>query len=196
MNHTTNYQLSQWEAEDRVTRERVNADNAAIDTALKANADAVAAITPSPWVKLVDFTLEEETLAQFEVDVSIDLSQYIKLVILPTITYDAYLTSYCTMRYNGVSGQVYQHHRNSTAYCAQPYSAYSYLTEIEVREHTNGVFTRQRTMQTDGSIVEDQCYVTKSDLGGGTLTSISFIAPANTLHLHAGSRVVIYGLKW
>ena len=43
MNKTTNYQLSQWEKTDRIQMENFNSDNAKIDTALKANADAVAA---------------------------------------------------------------------------------------------------------------------------------------------------------
>ena len=40
MNHTTNYNLNQWEAGDRVTRDDFNADNAAIDAALKTIADS------------------------------------------------------------------------------------------------------------------------------------------------------------
>ena len=40
MNHTTNYNLNQWEADDRITREDFNADNAAIDAALKTIADS------------------------------------------------------------------------------------------------------------------------------------------------------------
>ena len=40
MQKTTNYQLNQWDAEDRVTREDFNADNAKIDAAIKAVADA------------------------------------------------------------------------------------------------------------------------------------------------------------
>ena len=43
-NHTTNYDLNQWEGTDRVLRTEFNADNAKIDAALKANADAVAAL--------------------------------------------------------------------------------------------------------------------------------------------------------
>ena len=43
MTRTPNYDLSQYEAEDRVTRESFNADNAAVDTALKAVADAASA---------------------------------------------------------------------------------------------------------------------------------------------------------
>ena len=40
-NHTTNYNLNQWGATDKVLRTEFNADNAKIDAALKANADAV-----------------------------------------------------------------------------------------------------------------------------------------------------------
>ena len=42
-NHTTNYNLNQWEAADKVLRADFNADNAKIDAALKANADGIAA---------------------------------------------------------------------------------------------------------------------------------------------------------
>ena len=40
MNHTQNYQLSQWDADDPVLRTDFNADNAKIDAALKAETDA------------------------------------------------------------------------------------------------------------------------------------------------------------
>ena len=42
-NHTTNYDLNQWEGTDKVLRTEFNADNAKIDAALKANADAASA---------------------------------------------------------------------------------------------------------------------------------------------------------
>ena len=42
MNKTANFQLTQWEKTDRIMMEDFNRDNAAIDTALKGNADAVA----------------------------------------------------------------------------------------------------------------------------------------------------------
>ena len=41
--HTTNYDLNQWEGTDKVLRTEFNADNAKIDAALKTNADAIAA---------------------------------------------------------------------------------------------------------------------------------------------------------
>ena len=40
MTKTTNYQLNQWAKSDRVMMDDFNADNAKIDAALKANADA------------------------------------------------------------------------------------------------------------------------------------------------------------
>ena len=43
VDHTTNYQLSQWETTDRILMSDFNADNAKIDAALKANADAISA---------------------------------------------------------------------------------------------------------------------------------------------------------
>ena len=44
-NHTPNYQLNQWEATDQVRRTDFNEDNAKIDAALEANAQAIAAET-------------------------------------------------------------------------------------------------------------------------------------------------------
>lgn len=43
MNKTANFQLNQWEKTDRIMMEDFNRDNAAIDAALKSNAEAVAA---------------------------------------------------------------------------------------------------------------------------------------------------------
>lgn len=45
MTQTTNYSLNQWAKADRIQMEDFNSDNSKIDAALKANADAVAAVT-------------------------------------------------------------------------------------------------------------------------------------------------------
>ena len=42
MNQTTNYQLSQWDAEDRILREDFNADNAKLEQALAGIAETLA----------------------------------------------------------------------------------------------------------------------------------------------------------
>ena len=44
LNQTANYGLSQWEATDRILMEDFNKDNGKIDTALKENADNIAAL--------------------------------------------------------------------------------------------------------------------------------------------------------
>ena len=44
MNQTTNYQLSQWEASDRILMSDFNNDNAKIDAALKTQAEAISAL--------------------------------------------------------------------------------------------------------------------------------------------------------
>ena len=58
MQHTQNYQLSRWEKDDRIMMEDFNADNAKLDAALSAKADAedvtalaetVAALTASAF---------------------------------------------------------------------------------------------------------------------------------------------------
>ena len=46
-NHTPNYQLSQWERDDRILMEDFNADNAKIDAAIKAEAEVRAALKSS-----------------------------------------------------------------------------------------------------------------------------------------------------
>ena len=62
MTKTTNYQLPEWEKTDRVQMKDFNDMTATLDTALKANADAIAAETTArvagdALVKLVDLTL-------------------------------------------------------------------------------------------------------------------------------------------
>ena len=55
MNHTPNYALSQWEKSDRVLMEDFNADNAKIDGALKAEANARAAETAALRAAIAKF---------------------------------------------------------------------------------------------------------------------------------------------
>ena len=74
MTKTTNYQLNQWAKSDRVMMDDFNADNAKIDAALKANADAIAAETTARiagdmLVKLKEITVTSE-IAQIVMDFS------------------------------------------------------------------------------------------------------------------------------
>ena len=67
MQHTQNYQLSRWEKDDRIMMEDFNADNAKLDAALKANADAVSALQTG---KADAAALSEETSARTAADSS------------------------------------------------------------------------------------------------------------------------------
>ena len=88
MQHTTNYNLNQWEDADRVTRADVNADNTKLDAALTGLDSAIAGIEPSPLVKVWGTTLTEET-TQIDLDVAqLGLADYVLLILaanLPAI---------------------------------------------------------------------------------------------------------------
>ena len=90
MEQTSNYQLNQWDKTDRIQMEDFNADNAKIDAALAAEAEAreaadTALASQSCYVKLLDLTLQEDT-QKWDIDMSdIDLTQYQKLVIYPRL---------------------------------------------------------------------------------------------------------------
>ena len=74
MTKTTNYQLNQWAKPDRVMMDDFNADNAKIDAALKANADAIAAETAARIADDPYPTICEVVTAQAKAQVSMDLS--------------------------------------------------------------------------------------------------------------------------
>ena len=74
MTKTTNYQLNQWAKSDRVMMDDFNADNAKIDAALKANADAIAAETAARIADDPYPTICEVVTAQAKTQVSMDLS--------------------------------------------------------------------------------------------------------------------------
>ena len=87
--HTPNYNLSQWEAEDKVLRTDFNADNARIDAAIKAvdqkaerKADQTAleeACAAWPYVRVAEYT-SRSAASRLNVDVSaVDFTRYHKI---------------------------------------------------------------------------------------------------------------------
>ena len=74
MNHTTNYQLPKWEKTDRIQMKDFNDMTATLDTALKANADAIAAETAARIADDPYPTICEVVTAQAKTQVSMDLS--------------------------------------------------------------------------------------------------------------------------
>ena len=109
-NYTPNYQLHQWEPEDKFLRTDFNQDLSKIDTAL----GAVAADTTFP--KLLDLTLEQDT-QKWDIDMSkIDLTQYQKLVIYPHLKGNVDQTVY--IHINGLTSGYYGV-GNNTSHCGE-----------------------------------------------------------------------------
>ena len=73
LRQTANYQLSQWDAEDRILREDFNRDNAALDKAISEARKA------SPYCVICSAVLSEESNS-YDLDVSkVDFSEYYKV---------------------------------------------------------------------------------------------------------------------
>ena len=71
VDHTTNYQLSQWETTDRILMSDFNTDNNKIDAALKANAEATAALTQTVGTKADASALTAEVSARAAADTAL-----------------------------------------------------------------------------------------------------------------------------
>ncbi|MCI9515202.1 MAG: hypothetical protein HFF61_12855 [Oscillospiraceae bacterium] len=67
MEHTENYQLSQWAKQDRIQMQDFNADNQKLDTALKAEADARAAETSARQAVLDTHTAQIAKLGNCQI---------------------------------------------------------------------------------------------------------------------------------
>ena len=65
MNHTPNYQLNQWEADDRVQRVDFNADNAKIDAALAGLPVELRRVKLTGAAKKITFDLTDVDLEQY-----------------------------------------------------------------------------------------------------------------------------------
>ena len=93
MTKTTNYQLNQWDATDRVLREDFNSDNRKIDAAIKAVYGAI------PYVKLLDVVTEVQA-EQIDLDLSeIDCTKYWQFDLFATVS--ATENTYIYVRCNG-----------------------------------------------------------------------------------------------
>ena len=101
MTKTTNYQLNQWAKPDRVMMDDFNADNAKIDAALKANADAI--VQKGVLTKLKEYTFNGSSAdlnSQLSLDVhDIDWNAWQAVIIdtelYGTLNTDATLSPNC-----------------------------------------------------------------------------------------------------
>ena len=80
VDHTTNYQLSQWEATDRILMSDFNDDNAKIDAALKSQADAIAAKAAQSALDTVSGQLAAEVAQRQAADTALENQVGLKLI--------------------------------------------------------------------------------------------------------------------
>ena len=109
MNHTPNYQLSQWAKSDRVLMDDFNADNAKIDAALKVQSDALSRESDARaagdfFVRLGETAVTADT-PQVRLDLPSNLAQFQQLFLCTTLKSTEGRTIY--MWYNNERGQVY-----------------------------------------------------------------------------------------
>ena len=101
MNQTSNYQLNQWEKNDRIMMEDFNHDNAQLEAALNTIWETF------PLVKLISKTLPEET-THTDLDLSgIDLTDYRLLQLYVRIPSATIPSHYLAMQVNGLSSGYY-----------------------------------------------------------------------------------------
>ena len=185
MTKTTNYQLNQWAKSDRVMMDDFNADNAKIDAALKANADAIAAETTAriagdALVKLKEITVTSET-TQLSIDMSdIDLNLYEKIILYPHLP--------------GNDITDFRFHLNDAAktQMASCTPCHRACPQIEVF-HGEGFYYSHSTELTTTAINHSIGYVADSAFGPAGPDAVVFYKPSGKFS--AGGTVRIYGLK-
>ena len=199
-NHTTNYDLNQWEGTDKVLRTEFNDDNAKIDAALKANADAIAAEAAAReaatenvtrFTKLKDYIAPQGSVLinevyTLEVDVS-DINfaewQYVHL--------DLYL--------KGTEAQAQVRVNDKTNSCEYVYPSSGFSsggtgTLLHLPVNMEGRFADRITFHV-GQIGDRQLVCTAGHMTGhctdvnfSQFTKLRFIG-----HLQAGSRFIFWG---
>lgn len=201
MTKTTNYQLPEWEKTDRIQMKDFNDMTATLDTALKANADAIVAETTArvagdALVKLVDLTLQEET-QKWDIDLSgIDLRSFSKLIIRPALA--------CTdnvdyrLRFGSGEGTIFRHYVNrefaNYDYAAGLGPAGREYAEVELCPGDGCYYITTRKLTSTGETVT-VCTTNASNFGETGPNSLSLYKTSSAQYFTAGSSVTLYGVK-
>ena len=201
---TPNYRLSRWAGTDRILVEEFNDNWDKIDTALKGNAEAMAAETAareaaSSLVKLMTATLDSDTL-NWQIDVSgIDLTQYAKLLIYPYINTQNNQPVY--LRVNGINSGYSQNYRaESTSNLTDIPSNYGGNNRFGIREVTliqrlPAVYTFMPSPSMNDSYQYVIGRTPNLEAGVTHLNTLDFCLDNGSAPLEAGSKVHIFGLK-
>ena len=198
MTKTTNYQLNQWAKSDRVMMDDFNADNATLDAALKANADAIAAETAARIADDPYPTICEVVTAQAKAQVSMDLSavdlteySHIDLTIDPPAPVSS---SYSVLvRPNGLTSG-YQ-----LVTALSNYSSPTYLLAYPIGASTCGLFS---TPTPNGVVScfgfnDSYFHYTYASCKWGELQTLVFVPDPNgtVKSIQAGTRFRLKGWK-
>lgn len=196
MNTTTNYQLSQWEASDRVMRTDFNDNNAKIDAALKAVSDLAAA---TPYRKLRDITTTASA-TQIDIDMSdVEFNEYQKLDIYIHCS-SASVIAYAMLRVNGLTTGYYQ---GSTVldrlvymYMASDRDEYRGATCAEIFIGNALVGRSCAVNQQSGSTPGFPfVLLLPSTCAPSEVTTLNLFAVGTGSVIGAGSRIEIYGVR-
>ena len=110
-NHTPNYNLCQWEGTDPFTRVDFNADNQAVDTALKNISDKLNA---TPWSIISTVSTQENESESMSLDLSdVDLLSYIALELITIVKLEDIDDSPYSIYLNGRKEKIYKHSKDS-----------------------------------------------------------------------------------
>ena len=189
LRQTTNYQLCQWDGEDRILRTDFNADNAKIDAAIADNAAAIAAEAEARAagdfrVRLLDKTLQGGVTV--DVDLSgIDFSPYVRAELY--IGCPASMQSF-TIRFNDITNYKSGSETSSAAATGERDS--NAAASLAVQLWTVPGTSRLHCALLDGSYHTD-CGISLSQLRKLTLVSHS----SGMYPITSGSRVLIYGIR-
>ena len=197
MRKTANYDLCQWDSEDRILREDFNSDNEKIDAAI-ADAGFLA--------KLLDVTTQEPC-TQLDLDVSgIQPEQYAKLVIRTELKITSEEEAVkVVMRVNGArnpyyngSGSVFPSYLASCYVLTEPpVGCGGEITLMEAGHQVlaiSDLFSGLLDSSTHFYEQEVHSWRRTGSSGTDSLETLNFFNE-DSLSLDAGSRILIYGVK-
>ena len=200
MNQTTNYQLSQWEATDRILMSDFNSDNAKIDGALKVQADAIAELETSvaakadastlPYVKLAE-TVAETAHSQLTMSLNgITLTDYasVHLYLMGPSQWEVGL------RLNGQTSGYYIGGDDTDSLCFFRTSGGNVVGDVDFfcPQTGSAILCCFNTL----SSFDIARYIGRASLQWQELQSIQLYSRVSGTQLSAGLGMVLYGLKW
>ena len=190
MRQTANYQLSQWDAEDRILREDFNSDNKKID-------ETMAALKAGNYFeKLADVTTTQ-SCQQLDVDLSgVDFTQYDRLIIHPMIKTDA--TNFGYLRLNGISDPAVYNRNVALATFYTMYDSGAGMGDLDLT--LGPVITGrcrssfQQTGSEEQQVGEGSVAIKPGTVTQENLRQLNFYC-ANSCPVLPGTKVRVYGVR-